>query len=70
METREPDWNRIYAIGEEVERLIAEGRWTREEFERLWRDLEAAAGSFEEAVEMLVIDAEPEWLQPENESMA
>lgn len=58
-----PDWARAQRILAEVDVLKAEGRWTKEEFERLTGELEDALGpNFGEGMEALALHAEPGWM--------
>ncbi|MBI5535574.1 MAG: hypothetical protein HY898_22785 [Deltaproteobacteria bacterium] len=59
----EPDWNRASAIMAEVEQLQARGAWTEAEFHRLLAELREAIGTAGEGTEMILLYAEPEWLE-------
>lgn len=52
----------IDALVAETEWLVADDRWTEEEFLRLWRDGLAASGGKGEALEPLLAHADPAWV--------
>lgn len=54
---------RISALVAETEWLVADDRWTEEEFVRLWRAGVEASGGHREPLEPLLAHADPEWLE-------
>jgi hypothetical protein len=58
----EPDWKRLLEIGDEVASLQDAGKWTREAFDRLVLEAEAATNGHGEFAKFVVNAAEPGWL--------
>jgi len=56
------DADALNAIAEEADRLIAEGRWTKVEFDRLWKATDEASGGQDDVFEGLIRRALPGWL--------
>ena len=52
----------LSALGDEVDALIAAGKWTRAEFERIWELTEAVAGGEDDCFEGLLRKADPSWI--------
>ena len=53
----------VAAVNDEAALLIAQGRWTPEEFIRLRRQIKAIAPDFGDAQSHIVRHALPEWTQ-------
>ena len=58
----EPDWDKLAAIGAEVEQLKTDGKWKKAEFDRLYAIGKKAANGHNEFLEGLVNEADPDWL--------
>ncbi|MBM3266275.1 MAG: hypothetical protein FJZ01_01390 [Candidatus Sericytochromatia bacterium] len=56
-----PDLKRISALVAESEWLVADDRWTEEEFLRLWRAAWQASAGQRDALEPLLAAADPAW---------
>ena len=51
---KEPDWDRLRELAEEIEKLIAEGKWTKREYQRVLAEAEKAAHGNPEFIEFVV----------------
>lgn len=59
----EPDWERLKALGAEIEALRDSEKWTRAEFERVLAEATEACRGFDEFTEFVVNEADPTWLE-------
>jgi hypothetical protein len=50
----EPDWDRIRAIGDEMQDLINRGAWNKAHYVRLLDDISDASNGFGEVIEMVL----------------
>lgn len=52
----QPDWQRFYAINDELQRLADSGQLNKEQFQRLWHEARVAVGPSEagELLEALI----------------
>lgn len=64
------DFAALQRLDEEADTLIREERWSREEFERLWRAALIEAEGDESWLGFLSYPADPEWLPPRPETAA
>lgn len=59
---RDPDWDRLRELGDEVTRLQDAGTWSKGDYERLKPEVETASGGHGEFQEFLLNAADPDWL--------
>jgi hypothetical protein len=60
-EPKEPDWDQLRAISEEMDSLIASDAWTLAEYQRIRAAPIAATNGHEEFCEFVVNQALPDW---------
>lgn len=57
-----PDWDRLKELDAEAQQLVDDGKWSKDEFERIWSAGKKAANGHDEFLEALAMYAEPSWL--------
>ena len=60
--------DRLYEVNQEMRRLEAEGRWTKDEFLRLCAKARAVSNNRPDCCSMLLRHARPEWRGDERRS--
>jgi hypothetical protein len=60
-ECRGPDWSRLQELAREMERIHAEGRWSREAFHRILQEGERAAAGRHELLDFIYVHASRYW---------
>lgn len=61
MSQQEPDWARLRRIGDAIGKLQAEGRWTKDAYERVLAKAEEAARGQNEFIEFVLNERDPSW---------
>lgn len=54
MSADEPDWKKLRELGEEIDRLIDAGKWTKVAYKRVLAEAEEAAKGHPEFIEFVV----------------
>lgn len=61
-DSKPPDWDRLKELDTEAQQLVDDGKWTKAEFERIWKAGEKASNGHPEFLESIALHADPDWL--------
>ncbi len=57
-----PDWARLEQLGDELQVLVDDGKFTKDDFERLMAEGEKACNGHPEFLEFICNEAQEDWL--------